>query len=302
LRRRVRRPRRSVSRRSAQSSGGLYAKVIMAVLVIGICVYIVTAGFAGKWVAENIVSPVISFFQDKPAPSLAPPIQDGDDGIEPSPSATQSISKNVVTNAFTGYMLQVGVFSSKTNAETYAAEIKIWGGAGYVYEDSGSHRVFAAAYNDENDAKTVGQKLTDAAGLEYNVFKLDVSKIDMDITAGSEQAQAIEQAFECHVDVIKKLGDGILAFDNGNQNMEATKQSLTSLASELNTARRRLSSISNQTLSGLEELMITFLNDIEQLAGREYVGETAFSSDVKHVHITSIIKYDDFVNRLVSGS
>ncbi|MDL2289288.1 SPOR domain-containing protein [Clostridia bacterium OttesenSCG-928-F22] len=288
--------RRSASRSSspAGSRTSRYAKVILAVVLIGGAMYFLTAGAAGKWVADNIVTPIISLFEPSPSGTIAPT-------PSPSPSASSKAQteENVKIDGRVCYMVQAGVFLNKENAMTAASEVRTLGGAGYVYEDDTRYRVLAAAYGAEQDAKAVIANIAQAHAIETAVFKLEIGELDMNITATVKQRECITEAFAQHNSACSQLGAIISALDSGSKPLSTCKTELGTLKEALNKARTALKdSDSNTVVLGLEELMISFEKQLDTLIGDTGTDNTLFSSKMKEAHMQAIFGYAQYIDTL----
>lgn len=294
MQRQYRRYRPHSSRRrgtqSAKGSGG-YAKALVAFLLIGALVYFVTAGAAGKWVSDNIVTPVIQMFNSGNSAGIV------------SPSASpQSSEENLILDDLSCNILQTGVFASQDNAKSAAEESKAAGGAGYVFRDGEQYRVFAAGFYSEEDAEAVKTKLAQS-NIESSVYSFFVEGLDLEITATDEQKQAILDAFDAYTDTAEALEALCVAFDGGGKDEEAVRQELVSMKSALKEKRLSFESVgSNKLIDGMAELMMEYEQSLGALHDGEYSSAAALSSALKRAHLTALFDYSGLISTLTVAS
>lgn len=162
-----------------------YANLIIVMIILGIAAYLISAGAAGNWLADNVIDPIFnngianaatatasqstigSAKTLPPSPLVSPTDTDTDSTLAPSGTSEDEITAQEITL----YTLQAGAFSDKANADTTANTIKAQGGAGFVDYDSSLYKVLIAAYTDEKDANDVIASLK-TQGIDATVFQL----------------------------------------------------------------------------------------------------------------------------------
>ena len=91
-------------------------------------------------------------------------------------------------------MVQMDAFSEKDDAGTSAQSVKERGGAGYVIQDE-YYRVFAAAYNTQEQAQSVCEQLIKQDEKEAKVYPVSSGSVVFKITATRDQIDTVSEAF-----------------------------------------------------------------------------------------------------------
>lgn len=191
--RRVRRRRRPHGRRN--STAGV---VLIVVTVLGL-VYILSAGVAGKWMADNVIAPIFGVFSGG-TPSASPK------------STQQKAEQKVVWKAFTLYCLQMGVFDSEANAKSLADSLKKQGAAGYLLDVDGNVRVLLSAYGSEKDAEAVRDRLI-AEEMDCTVYTMGCNKLELTITADAARLPGIQPIFDRYAEAMQACSTLAFALD-----------------------------------------------------------------------------------------
>jgi hypothetical protein len=284
------RPHNSRKRRRNGRSGssGGYAKALVAFLLIGSLVYFVTAGAAGKWVSDHIVTPVIQMFNRE-------------SGIAPPSDSSPPNEENIILDDVSCRILQIGVFSNQPNAKGVAAEAVAAGGAGYVLKDGEQYRVFVAAYYDQETARAVQAKLAQN-NIESSVYEYFVEGLDLDVTASQEQKQAILDAFDEYIAAARSMEALCVAFDGGTKDEETVRTELIKLKTALKEKRLAFESVgSNQLIDGMADLMMKHEQSLGAVHDQEYGSIAAMSSALKNAHITTLFDYSGFIASLTDN-
>ena len=128
---------RAAARRSSSTSSDA-GRAIVSLLMVGAIVYLVSASAAGTWIAENVMAPMISAFSGKTNGD-----SDGSQSVSgtPTPDGSLSTAVDLSAGASSGatvsaqvslpaldcFMLQMGVYTSKSNAEAQAEALQAQG-------------------------------------------------------------------------------------------------------------------------------------------------------------------------------
>lgn len=160
---------RAAARRSGSTSSDA-GRAIVSLLMVGAIVYLVSASAAGTWIAENVMAPMISAFSGKTNGD-----SDGSQSVSgtPTPDGSLSTAVDLSAGASSGatvsaqvslpaldcFMLQMGVYTSKSNAEAQAEALQAQGAGGYILEDASTgeirYRVMASGYDSAESAKAL---------------------------------------------------------------------------------------------------------------------------------------------------
>ncbi|HWR22782.1 MAG TPA: SPOR domain-containing protein [Feifaniaceae bacterium] len=279
-------------RRAASEGGGSAGKAILALIVIAAVVYLVSASAAGTWIAQNVVAPVFTWVdnQIKGAPAEATP-----DGIVQVPEATaggsvasgNTVTAEVELPAMECFALQMGVFSTQTNAETEAEALQKRGAGGYVMEDAGKYRVLAAAYTERGSLDQVREQLK-TEGLDSALYTFLAPMSTLRVTATEAQLTRIRNGFAALNTLQKEIADASLTFDKEQQKPEEGKSKAAALLTELKAAKDVFlaeGAGSNPVLSAMETCFNKYEDALTELSGYDTESFVDFSSKMKYTHL-----------------
>ncbi len=184
---------------------------IVMIVMLGVG-YLLTAGVAGKWMADNVIAPIFEAFSS--------------DSVSESPTTTSTsgseTQQKVKFSEKTIYCVQVGVFSNQENAKEMADSLKPRGAAGYTFAYQDGVRVLIAAYSSEEDAKTVCTQLK-GDGLDCTVFAMTRDPLELTITAKENSIPDIQKIFDIYdeaivgcMEVSNKLDANEISDDQGS--------------------------------------------------------------------------------------
>ena len=223
----------SAARRNSASAGGA-GRAIVSLLMVGGIVYLVSASAAGTWIAENVMAPMISAFSgnndaDNDGTQDATNTQTPDGSLSTSVDLSAGASSQSVTSAQVSlpaldcYMLQMGVYSSKSNAEAQAETLQTQGAGGYILEDASTgetrYRVMASGYEDAESAKSVKNRLVDE-GIDCTVYELSTAAATFRVTASEESIPQIEAGFAALEKAQRALSTAAIDFDKNSMSVE----------------------------------------------------------------------------------
>lgn len=168
--------------RPKKSKAGVKVLVVIAVCVL---LYFICAGAFGSWLAENIVTPVVSVFE--PAEGDIPePLRAGSE---------DEISSDIILPDLSLYALQSGIYEDPSYANEDALQVKAKGGAGYIYEDD-YMRVIVSAYKNSSDAKAVHDKLLEEQDYETWEYTISAPGLKLNVTAPASDIDTLNNFFE----------------------------------------------------------------------------------------------------------
>ena len=125
-------------RRRRRKRSGIRTMTVL--LMLGLAVYLITASAAGKWLSEKVMAPAFSALSELPLFTGGGLDSLENEASEPSGDAL-SVSLSSDSSSFTStldvpsiscFALQMGVFSSKDNADKLSEEMRSKGAGVYV--------------------------------------------------------------------------------------------------------------------------------------------------------------------------
>ncbi len=310
-RRKKSRSMRSRPRSRAQSSSGLGGMIISFILIAGI-VYIIVTSSAGEWVAREVMAPLFSAVS-----SLGDDADGEPSGLNGGSAANErpgginlatgeaaaAESANAVLPALNCYMLQMGVFSSRENAEKEAGRLRALGAAGYILADGSSgqtrYRVMASGYDSEQSAKSVKDRLT-SEGVETAMYTLSSPQASFKVTADKSAIEDICGAFAAFNEVIDGMGHAAIRFDKESMSVADGKRLCMGI---LNTLDARLTPL--ESFSGADGTLGEILGaysdcraQLDKVCESEYESMVDFSSAMKYTHLYTASRYAAMVEKL----
>lgn len=202
---------RSQSKSGGGGGGGGIAGRVFIIIIVCVFIYFISAGAVGKWIAQNIVTPVLSLFEDSD-----PTTEINDAQATPAPSSGSTsqdiVKEKIVLPDLTVYALQTGVFAEQVNADDAANLAKQRGGAGYILTD-GNMRVLLCAYKTEAEAKSVSDNLKTTENYETFEYLLTAKGVTFDISAPQSNVDAIKDFFTLCETIHNAYYDMYISFD-----------------------------------------------------------------------------------------
>ncbi|MHB1315620.1 MAG: SPOR domain-containing protein [Christensenellales bacterium] len=274
---------------------GSYTKGFLILISIGIFMYVFIAGATGKWVADNIVMPVISLVHGET--KNASPVSTAPNAKTTESNNTQ-VSETVKVEGVSCYLLQFGAFSQSTNAETEAKNAKGHGAAGYVLEGDGYFRVIASAYNTVEDLKAVQTRLKDEEKLETGSYLLESRVLELKVSGTKTQLDALKASFEAIKDLQGTLNNMVLEFDRQNLTQISCLESLKAEIRKLDTAKEGMdeSAKSSTVAAAIVDLLMKLSDHMSSIEVKDTTAE--FSSLIKYAQIYALDSYHQFIVKL----
>lgn len=285
----ARRRNRRRRRRSGDDSGA--GRAIVALLMVGAIVYLAAASSVGEWIAQKVIAPVIEAFsgEKKPAESIdTDPPEDTSGTAEVNLSTEKnSVTAEVTLPAVTCYMLQMGVFSTDSNAQAQAALLKTMGGGGYVLQDGDRYRVLAAGYTTQESAQEVRDRLK-AEGVDCVVYPFTTASALIRLTAPEERFASMKEGFQALADAQKELSTTAMKFDAATGSVEEGKTACANIASSLSAGMEALSGYADAGSPVLDKLLAcygTFKAELAAVAVSDAQTLVAFSAQIKYTQL-----------------
>ena len=303
----------SAARRSASAGGA--GRAIVSLLMVGGIVYLVSASAAGTWIAENVMAPMISAFSgnndaDNDGTQDATNTQTPDGSLSTSVDLSAGASSQSVTSAQVSlpaldcYMLQMGVYSSKSNAEAQAETLQTQGAGGYILEDASTgetrYRVMASGYEDAESAKSVKNRLVDE-GIDCTVYELSTAAATFRVTASEESIPQIEAGFAALEKAQRALSTAAIDFDKNSMSVEEGQSLALEILSTLESDMGGLLFFdgTDGTLSQLLDAYRDAKAALQSLSGGSYDSTVGFSAQLKHTLLYVTHRYALLMDALV---
>jgi len=259
---------------------------ILLVVLVGIAVYFFIAGSMGKWVGENVISPVFSFFEESDFESIPKPeseVTPATTNETQQTSDTEAITKSIKTPHVGIFALQTGAFSNIENAKSAAQTLKAKGGAGYVIKDEDLSRVLISCYLSNDEAVNVMARLDTEQNILVRQFEIKIEPVNIEIKADEKTIASVEAGFNFIPTIFEKMQDISYAYDGGE--LETSESIFNDLMITLKSVTDTLESETNGTNN---QVVLDEINLLKNY--HKSISEINLKSDDRVV-ISSQIKY-----------
>lgn len=282
-----------------------FTNFFIVIIILGIAAYLIGAGAAGSWIAENIIDPV---FNNGVSSAATPTntentvISTPDGTITPVDLPGVSgvrAEEEITAQEVALFALQTGAFSDETNAKSAASSLQAQGGAGYIAFDGNLYRVLIAGYTSSDDANEVKTSLKQQS-IDATLFNLKSGSLKFKIGAEQGQIAAVKACFDIVPQTVADLQQIIFDADKGNnveQAVSVIKQNVASVTGGLEAAVTS----EEGAMKSLRSYMQKFSGAVNGLPASAAPGSAAkFSSDLKYSLIQIVVDYSSFLNELNS--
>lgn len=281
--------RRRRKRRFAAAGGSGTARAIAALLIVAAVVYLISASAAGTWIAQNVMAPAFAAFDNMIQRTASVNTPDAAETSTPRTSAgnEKTVTGDVELPAMECFVLQMGAYSDKNNADAQAQALQQRGAGGYVMEDAGRYRVLAAAYESQESLKQVRDQLT-AEGLESASYTFNAPGSTLRVTATQSQLDGIASSFEALNTLQQDMAAAVVTFDQQQLSADKGRETANALLSRLQTANEAfLASVGeeNPVLQATQECFAEYDEAISALAAYNSQSFVDFSAKMKYTHI-----------------
>lgn len=303
-RRRRKRARARYRAHSARTGGGGAAGgAIVSLLLIAGIIYLLASSSAGAWMAKNVMAPAIAFFagdksdegaDETPDETIGPGESTG--SLDLSEGDAAPVSAQITFPGVTCYMLQMGVFSSRANADAQAQTLQARGGAGFVLEDSSSgelrYRVMAAGYEERESANSVKERLA-AEGADCTLYTLESVSAVFRVTAPEEDMEGVRAGFEALANARKSLAQAALSFDKDTLSVTQGKSEAEKILQSLEREMGQLASFAPDggALSRILDEYAIVRASLGKLVEDDYESTVDFSAAMKYTYLNITNQY-----------
>lgn len=288
------------------SGGGSAGGAVISLLLIAGIIYVIASSTAGEWVAKNVMAPAIAFFtgsktEDDPVDGEKTGGEnENPDGqataIDLSEGASKPVSAELTFPGVSCYMLQMGVFSSKDNADAEAAQLRARGAGGYVMQDASGgetrYRVMASGYEDYESAKSVKDRLV-SEGTDCTIYTLTSASAVFKVTAPEESMEGVNAGFEALSNARVSLAQASIDFDKDALTLSDGKALASDILNALEDDMQPLTAFAPDggALSDILDAYAGIKAALETLAGGDYESAVDFSAAMKYTYLNITDQY-----------
>ena len=272
-----------------------YTKGFLIFLAIGIFMYVFIAGATGKWVADNIVLPVISMVSGNSNKGNTSGTRTNTNTKDTDKQNTASVSETITLDKVSAYLLQFGAFSQSANAETEAKNARNRGAAGFILEGDGYYRVIASAYNTVDELKSVQTRLKDEESQETGSYLLESQGLELKVSGTKDQLDALKDSFNAVKSLRETLNNIVIEFDKQNITQADCLTKLKTISDKIAAARESMTE--NAKSNTIAASLVALLNDLANQIGSIKTQDTtaAFSAQIKYAQVYSLNTYHQFI-------
>lgn len=212
-------------------------------------------------------------------------------------------TQGIKANKYTIYALALSKSSSSAHVTSEVQNVKLRGGAGYIYNANGMYYILASGYENENDALKVQQNLeTDQTNSE--ILQIQIGEIVIDMSLNGNEKTAMTNAISAFKTAYKNLYDISVSLDTSVKTLAECKIAVTA---ELETANTIKTSFDSAFLSKLTsevfkiKLKLTELvSNLQQLAQNQTDQKVLYSSFIKEAYLKCVVLNKDLSKELTA--
>ncbi len=283
-----------------QGSGGLFTAFVI-ILVLAAIAGVIVLSPIGKYLNDTLIGPLFSCSEEKKEDQKIVSTLSAQDKqaaeVTPSPKPEEPVYSAVTVEETPFYILQMGAFTTRDDAEKHAAEIRRMGAGGFVYAEGSIFRVFAAAYTDESSLIKV-QSQVRSDGFEATPYITNKKAVKLTLEGDPKTVSALKELIELINSIPNRLCELCLLYDKGEITGQEATDVLQKMLESCKSSRSVLADTANDSiepirnlLSGYQEKISTFLQENDMIEKKTASGE------LKRLQLAVIIDYILFFDR-----
>ena len=224
-------------------------------------------------------------------------------GAQPAEDAAADlrVTREVDFSGLTMWFADLGAYPDEWQARVAAAGYTGRGAAGVVYACEGEYHVLGAGYGLESDAERIARRLSEDEGMAADALSLSADAVSLRITAPEADAEAIVDADLLIRQQLSQTNTLALQVDRGEISFSSARTLARVAASEVRSARKRLSQIPGGTdqpvCAQLIEQLQSLENNLSDAAAGNLTG-AELSGKLRCAHVDGALKLIQFLNGL----
>jgi len=152
------------------------------------------------------------------------------------------------------YLISLGTFDDLNSATIFADNVRVKGGAGYIYKNK-SYNVVVSLYFEDKQAKTVMNTLIEK-GEKANIIILSLPEIVHGFLE-DEDKERLQSSISCLKNAVQSIYELSNSFDAGTVTSREVKQNLKKINEEIINEYEK-----NKSLKAFKNEKLKFFNDI----------------------------------------
>lgn len=171
-------------------------------------------------------------------------------------------------------------------------EIKLRGGAGFVYSSSGLYYCLASAYENQNDAINVQNSLKEKE-IENEIIEIAINEISIDTTFSGKEKSTILEGLNSFKNTFKTMYDLSISLDTSTKDVITCKTELKLLYDKLVKEKENFDNVFKNKLTNeifQTKLKLTDLNTaVESIIKMDYTDKVTLSSMIKEKYLKILV-------------
>ncbi len=210
-------------------------------------------------------------------------------------------SQSVKSSGYKIYAISLNKAQTHAQASTQIQDIKLRGGAGYIYSNSGLYYCIASAYENQNDALNVQTNLQEK-DISSEIIEITINEISIDTTFTGSEKNSLLEVLSSFKNTFKTLYDLSISLDTGTKDVIQCKVDVQSHYNKVvkikqdyeNIFKNKLTSEIFQTKLKLTE----HLTIIESIINLDLNEKVLLSSQIKECYLKIVILNKELANDL----
>lgn len=202
------------------------------------------------------------------------------------------------------FAVAAGPFDSLEEANEKAVALMQRGGAGYVQAQGEQYLVLLCAYDAEESADKVAQRLDGDAGLTMQTLDVSSGTALLNVTASQSRGQRIQESYQTFTQALQALDDAWRQLDAGQTQTTDAVASAGALAAQLEQARAAafegtLIEGDAQALSDWDGCLSRCVAYLQTISGTDQ-SALAISAKIKYTYLACIAQYQSYIEGLLA--
>jgi hypothetical protein len=212
-------------------------------------------------------------------------------------------TQGLKNNAYSIYAISLAKCATVNQANSLVQDIKMRGGAGYVYSANGVYYLLASAYESENDATKVLDNLKEK---EQNceIVKISVGEINLDINLSGAEKTATNNAIAIFKQTYKTLYDLSVSLDTGVKTLSECKLATTTQLTTCKEVKNNFDQVFSSKLTSevfkIKLKLAALVMNMQSLIEQDIQQGVLFSSALKQTYIQCVLHNKDLAKELAS--
>ena len=287
--------RRFTAKSVKQKNSGKIGTVLFVIISVILIAGIVALSPLGDYLMQNVFSKLFScnasVSDDQSIVSALKQQEEQTSKPTAQPKPSETVHDALMIDEIPFYILQMGVYTDKSNADEHAEAIRRFGAGGYVYQDGSLFRVFAAAYLDENSLSKV-QSQVRSDGFEATPYITEKKGLKLTLDGNREAVSIVRSSVQLLGEIPSEACSLSLAYDKRELDESGILSALQKLTQKIDEQRESLNRVGTESTVPVRELLKKYRENISTfLSEHDTINTENLSGDFKHLQLSLIIDY-----------